>query len=77
MFVCVCACAHVSVFLQHLCAKGAWLLNTKSMSVEEAVNELITMLCLHHGPEDQEDSPYSSIDHDEEVEGKLTAGSCV
>ena len=33
------------------------MLNTKSTSVEEAVNELISMLFFHHEPEDRAEVP--------------------
>ena len=45
------------LLLQALCAKGALILNMKSTSVEEAVNELISMLFFHHEPEERADVP--------------------
>ncbi|KAL8616403.1 Dynein heavy chain 5, axonemal [Nucella lapillus] len=56
-----------------LCQKGAWTLNMKSVSVEEAVNELITMLWHHQGsPEEHSDTASDGSGHTEVQEAKTT-----
>ena len=41
--------------LQSLCSKGAQLLQSKSINVEDAANELINMLCIVEENEDIEE----------------------
>ena len=48
---------------QALCAKGAQILQSKSVNVEDAANELISMLCDVPDGEDEEDE-----DRDEDEE---------
>ena len=51
-----------------LCAKGAQALQVKSVNVEDAVNELINMLCVTED-EDAEDDAEDADDYaDEEFE---------
>ena len=45
--------------LQTLCAKGAQTLQSKSVNVEDAANELINMLC--DIPDDEDDSMMEDI----------------
>ncbi|KAK7114140.1 hypothetical protein V1264_000252 [Littorina saxatilis] len=70
----------VDTFLSNtetLCSKGAWLLESKSISVEEAVNELITMLCNHHKPrnqmEVQPDEEENVVEPESEMDERLKA----
>ncbi|XP_033755107.1 LOW QUALITY PROTEIN: dynein heavy chain 5, axonemal-like [Pecten maximus] len=54
---------------QMLCAKGAQLLQTKSMVVEEAANELINMLCTIEMEEEEspeEDTAGQEVDMDDD-----------
>jgi len=50
-----------------LCSKGAQLLQSKSLNVEEATNELIRML-LEVGETEEEKVPLAEDDKEEELE---------
>ncbi|XP_076449104.1 dynein axonemal heavy chain 5-like [Babylonia areolata] len=58
---------------EKICTKAAWVLNTKSISVEEAVNELITMLWHHQVHED--DNEKSVTPNESSAEGEDGASS--
>lgn len=51
--------------LQLLCAKGAQILQTKSVNIEEAANELINMLLSEEDGEEMEDE-----DEDRPLDGE-------
>lgn len=57
-----------------LCARGAQLLQTKSINVEEAANELINMLCenvTQEGEEEEEGEDHDMEEQEDEEGGKL------
>ena len=58
-----------------LCAKGAAVLQSKSINVEDAANELINMLCTIHDEEEKEqedeDEDESQQEGEQEQEGEL------
>lgn len=58
-----------SLSLQALCARGAQVLQSKSINVEDAANELISMLCDTHDDEERAE------DEDGEGEAGETRGS--
>ena len=63
------------LLLQMLCAKGAQTLETKSINVEDAVNELINMLldaAIKEQEEEEEDLPLDT--RDEEATEQQEAG---
>ena len=54
--------------IQMLCARGSQTLQSKSINVEDAANELIEMLCTIESPEEEEDK--EDVDEDaEQAEG--------
>lgn len=56
---------------QMLCSKGAQLLQTKSMVVEEAANELINMLCtIDMAEEESKEEEEPVVAQDADLEGK-------
>ncbi|CAC5424902.1 unnamed protein product [Mytilus coruscus] len=64
---------------QMLCAKGAQALQTKSMVVEEASNELINMLCTMELEEEEEEKEREDedegIEHDRSRDGSPTGSA--
>ena len=51
--------------LQTLCSRGAQMLQSKSINVEDAANELINMLCIIEDSDDVDD-------HDDDVAEQTT-----
>ena len=61
--------------LQALCAKGSQIIQVKSINVENAANELISILCdAHQTARDEMDEDDSDSDEDEGGEWKLVEG---
>ena len=54
-----------------LCSKGAGILQTKSLCVQEAANELIEMLC-----EVQEEDEMAEDDHRDHGEFRMSGKQC-
>ena len=56
-----------------LCTRGSQILQSKSINVEDAVNELISMLCDIHEDEEEE-QPEEPEDGEEGEEGEGREG---
>ena len=66
ILVCLNELLYHNVWWQTLCARGAQTLQSKSVNVEDAANELIEMLCSMHPEEEEEEEPEKEQNVEEE-----------